>query len=464
MKIKPVIKILFLLVWMLPACSSGPILSPEVQLATPIPILTVDPTSTPVPEATPTSVVSTLDILPEDLEDVSIEFWHPWNFERRAALQVLIDKFNHENPWEIIVSAQSHGSVLGQDIRDGIPSGVLPNLTVGYRSQLGAWERRGDRIIDLNIYIDDPVWGYPPEEQADFPPSFWEEDIVDGKRIGMPGYRSAMTLFYNQTWAEQLGFSAQPESPAEFKAQACAAAASNDGTAGWLASLDSTTALSWLYAFGSDVAVGDGYHISAPQSEDTLGFLKDLFVDGCAEFPETPYAHQAFAARQGLFLSSSLAGLPAQIAAFQEAGNLDDWLVLPFPAVDGDPILVTYGLSYVIFQGSPEEQLASWLFVRWMNQPAQQIEWLLTDYSFATRASTIKSMDDFIDDVPQWGQAQDLIVYGRSEPSLASWFAARWAVQDAFDNLLWSSFSREQIPDLLAELDALLAEIHAQNW
>ncbi|MEN8174052.1 MAG: hypothetical protein ABFS03_14370, partial [Chloroflexota bacterium] len=61
-------------------------------------------------------------------------------------------------------------------------------------------------------------------------------------------------------------------------------------------------------------------------------------------------------------------------------------------------------------------------------------------------------------------QAQALVVYGRSEPSFASWSAARWAVEDAFENLLWASFPPEQIPDLLAELDALLADIHAQNW
>ncbi|MEN8171863.1 MAG: extracellular solute-binding protein, partial [Chloroflexota bacterium] len=435
MKIKPVIIISFLLVWMLTACSSDPVPVPELPSSA-TPEMIIVPTSTPTPEPTPTTAVSQLDIAPADLKNVKIEFWHPWNFERRAALLALIEEFNHQNLWGITVSEQSHGSDLGHIIRDGILSNVLPNLTVGYSSQLNTWERRGDRIVDLNTYVNDPEWGFSLEEQADFLPAFMGDDLVDGKRIGFPANRSAMTLFYNQSWAEDLGFSEPPSTPEDFEEQACATAQHSDHATGWLASLDSTSALGWLYAFGSQVVTEDGYHLSPHQNEETLAFIKDLFADGCAAFPETGSAHQAFAARQGLFLSSSLAGLPAQTAAFQEAGVRDVWLVLPFPAVDGDPVLVTYGLSYVLFKGSPEEQLAAWLFIRWMNQPAQQSEWLMTDSSFSTRASTIQSMDNFINEIPAWGQAQALVVYGRSEPSFASWSAARWAVEDAFENLL----------------------------
>ena len=138
--------------------------------------------------------------------------------------------------------------------------------------------------------------------------------------------------------------------------------------------------------------------------------------------------------------------------------------MIPFPTVGAQQVLTTFGLSYVIFQGTPVEQLASWLFIRWINQPPQQTVWLTATGSISTRASTLELMSTLMHDLPQWGQAQKLIVYSRSEPTHSSWHVARWAVQDAFDQLLRTNFSREQIPELLQELDALLAEIHAQYY
>jgi multiple sugar transport system substrate-binding protein len=465
MKTKPFIKILFLVVWLLAACSSDPVISPEVQSATSTPLQTVAPTSTSIPEATPTRAVSTLDISAEDLGGTELEFWHPWSAENESAVIALARQFNTENPWGITIKVHGYGSDLGRSISDGIPSNVLPSLTVGYSSQVRDWERRGDRIVDINLYIYDPVWGLSPEEQADFYTVFWDQDLADGKRIGLPAYRSAMTLFYNQSWAAELGFKAPPTTPAEFREQVCASDVGSSAAAvGWLASLDSTTALSWLYAFGSDVVIDDGYQFATTQSEDALGFIEDLFSSGCAWRPETPNIYQAFAQRQALFLSSSLTGLGAQTTAFYEAGNSDDWIVIPFPTVGGHQVLTTFGLSYVIFQGTPVEQLASWLFIRWINQPPQQTVWLTATGSISTRASTLELMSTLMHDLPHWDQAQNLIVYSRSEPTHSSWHVARWAVQDAFDQLLRANFSRDQIPELLNELDALLAEIHAQYY
>ncbi|MBE9524063.1 MAG: extracellular solute-binding protein [Chloroflexi bacterium] len=462
MRVNLGVKIVLLIFWIITGCTPELVITPDQSTGTPTPGIVL--TDTPVPSTTPTIAVSTLDITAEDLADTALEFWHPWGFENESALLTLTEQFNAENPWEISITALGRGNDLSWRIREGIPSNVLPNLTVGDSSQIRDWERRGDRIVDINLYLDDPIWGFSPEEGADFYTAFWNDDLADSKRIGLPAYRSAMILFYNQSWAKELGFSSPPTTPAEFREQVCAPiGVSSDHAAGWLASLDSTTALSWLYAFGGSIVMDGGYNLAAPQGEDTFVFLEDLFSNGCAWRPDPLDIYQEFAARQGLFLSSSLAGLGAQAAAFQEAGNTDNWVVIPFPSVDGQPVLTTYGLSYVIFQGTPAEQLASWLFIRWMNQPQQQAVWLTTTSSLSTRGSTMELMDNFILDLPQWGQAQDLILYSHSEPTLSSWFVARWAFQDAFNQLLGPNFSPEQIPDLLHELDALLDDIHAQN-
>ena len=466
MRVNLVVKFVLIACWILSACTpqldSTPIIitatsSTEIERTnTPIP--------TPTPTIIPTQVVSTIDVTLEQLADTEVEFWHPWIFETESALLSLVEQFNKENSWGISVSAQSYSGDLGWSIQDGIPSNELPNLTVGYSSQIRDWDRRGDRIVDLNSYIDDPIWGLSPAEQADFYAVFWKDDLAGAKRLGLPVYRSAMMLFYNQSWAQELGFAAPPTTPAEFREQVCAPVADNpDQTAGWLTNLDSTTALNLLYAFGSEVVVDDVYHFATRQSEDAIVFIDDLIANACAWRPESPDIYQAFAARQGLIISSSLTELQAQVSAFSDVGNIDQWVVVPFPPINGQPVLTTYGLSQVIFQGTPAEQLASWLFIRWMNQPQQQSVWLSTTGSFSTRASTLQLMSDFSQDLPQWGQAQEMIAYSRSEPSFRSWYIARWAVQDAFNQLLQPDFLAGQIPDLLQELDAVLSEINSRN-
>jgi len=127
--------------------------------------------------------------------------------------------------------------------------------------------------VDLNPYANDPIWGFSRQEQADFYPAFWEHDLSDGKRLGVPAQRSGQLLLYNTTWARQLGFDAPPPHPKQFKEQACTAAqanladeeAGNDGTGGWMISAEYPVMLSWIYAFG-----GEGCPISAKGTQDRV--------------------------------------------------------------------------------------------------------------------------------------------------------------------------------------------------
>ncbi len=55
--------------------------------------------------------------------------------------------------------------------------------------------------------------------------------------------------------------------------------------------------------------------------------------------------------------------------------DASSWTLLPFPSV-GKPTVFVSGSSYGILQHNPEEDLASWLFIRWLSQPEQQIRLL----------------------------------------------------------------------------------------
>lgn len=471
------ISVLLIFFLLLTACTPETVLTPEptaAEMQTPTvtdapadaPTATSAPADPDAVVASPTGTATTPRVQPEDLRGVSIQFWHTWTRDKEFAILSLVNEFNASNEYGIVVTTFSHGGDLYQDIKSGVNLGVLPNLTVGYNNQIQSWDSYGGIIVDMNEYVDNPDWGLDESEQADFFPAIWEQDVAGGNRLGLPAYRSAMVLLYNQSWAQALGFDSPPATPDEFKEQACAAAAANNnGTGGWIASSDTSTAMSWILAFGSDGIneAGDGYQFDNPEVEAAFTFIKSLFNAGCAWIPESRYPNEEFATRQGLFYTSSIAGLPYQMSAFKDANSADEWTVIPYPSPNGQPVIDVYGPAYTIIQSTPEEHLAAWLFIKWITQPENQAVFIEASGYFPTRSTVIDYLSGYAADNPQWTTAQNLIRYSRVEPGFGSWGVARWAVGDAAEQLSDPGFTREQIPALLKDLNATMAEIHVQN-
>jgi multiple sugar transport system substrate-binding protein len=423
------------------------------QTSTPAPELIPGPTETPIPTEGPAI----------DLQGVTLRFWHTSTQDREYALLSLINEFNASNEYGIIVTAFGHGSELYTDVSEAIPTGDLPNVTVAYNNQLKSWDNYGGVIVDLDDYLFDPEWGFSDAELSDFYPAFWNQDVVAGVRLGLPFYRSAMVLFYNQSWAQELGFDAPPSTPAEFEEQACAAAeANNNGTGGWIVSSDIGTISSWIFAFSGELVKpdGSGYLLDTPETESAFSFLRGLLDAGCAWFPGVQYPNEEFVTRLGLFATSSVAGIPFQQRAFEDEGSRDRWTVIPFPGVDGEPVIDVYGPSYAIFESTPQQQLASWIFIKWISEPQNQARWVEASNYFPSRASTLDYLVEHLAANPQYTAAEALIPYSRYEPSYGSWGVARWAVSDYGEQLFSPEFRGDQIPAMLAELDVTLAEIH----
>jgi ABC-type glycerol-3-phosphate transport system substrate-binding protein len=216
-------------------------------------------------------------------------------------------------------SYQGNYDELSESVRAAQEDGGLPDLVTSYLYQAQAWETEesgpqagqakgrsqgagtpGEVLVELDPYVDDPVWGFSPEEQSDFYPAYWEQDVVDGRRLGIPAQRSAQFLYYNLSWAEELGFDEPPATPEQFRRQACTAAEANqqdddpdnDLTGGWIISTHYATVSAWIHAFGGEIAranasgSGGSYQFDTPEAEESLRFLRDLHDQGCAWLAE----------------------------------------------------------------------------------------------------------------------------------------------------------------------------------
>ncbi|GAB4577903.1 MAG: hypothetical protein Fur0022_06350 [Anaerolineales bacterium] len=452
-----------LLIIALTACTPPPSPPPN----TPTPAAAPPPAILPAPTEsfpTPTGEPDTgLGVEPNQLNGVTVQFWHGFSGAREEVLIEWVEAFNASNGFGITVQLTAQQDVFGA-VQQAIRAAAPPHLTIGFTHQAAAWDQAAfprESLVDLRPYLTDPVYGFTPEEVADFYPAFLQQETVGGRLLGLPAYRSAQVMFYNVSWAQELGFQTPPTTPDEFKQQVCASAqAQGDGTGGWFLSTDTATTLGWVFAFGGEILAGDGrYTFNTPETASAFAFMKDLVDSGCAWPPETEFPNAEFAARQGLFYASSLSGLTFQQRAFADAGNADTWTIIPFPTPDGQPRTFVFGPAYNVLATTAEEQLAAWLFVKWASAPERQVRWTEAGGSFPTRASTITLLNAYVAGVPQWTRAYDLAPGGKSEPALPSWGTVRWVLGDAAAQLFGFGVTADQIPAILEELERTANEL-----
>jgi ABC-type glycerol-3-phosphate transport system substrate-binding protein len=450
---------------LLSACT--PSTSTDSGTRTPRPGVTEEPSAT----KTPTPAASRLDVQKDALRGVRVKVWHPWFgaqaslFESQAAL------FNTENEWGIIVDAESKNnySELFAQTDTALKNGDEPHIVIAFPEHAVGWV---DKVVDLNAYLQDPVYGLSALEMSDFPSVIWRQDEVDGKRLGVPAQRTARFILYNQSWARELGFDSPPANAVEFERQACAANQAlgkdtdpnNDALGGWLVDPNAITALSWMIAFGGGVQEEDGYRFLAPGNIEAFKYLKVMQERGCAWVASADFSpFERFASRQALFATAGLTDLPDQNRAFSAAGRNDEWTVLTFPGRERDA-LVVYGSSFIVFESDEVTQLASWLFLRWMLSADNQARWVQSTGLFPLRTSTMNLLADYSASHPQWADAVKLLPQAETTPMLASWRLVRVMLEDGFrdmfDTIRHPDLTEGQVPLILRQMEETAADLN----
>jgi multiple sugar transport system substrate-binding protein len=455
---KKIRSVLFIISIVITACgpvaTSRPRPTPEADGKTP------EPTQTPHGE-------SRLGVEEEKLKGLEISVWYPWYGVEASLFETLIEDFNSSNPWRIKVTAESqvNFSYLYETVTASLPTQERPDLVIALPEHALAWD--AERVVaDLTPYVEDPAYGM---DMSDFYPVFLDQDQVGDRRVALPAQRTARFLLWNQSWADDLGFDAAPVTRVDFRQQACQAnramrtdeTPGNDGMGGWIIDTEPMTVFSWLLAFGGGVLEGNDYRFQTPNNIEAFKFLKSLAEDSCAwQMPAgqdgDPMA--AFAARQALFVTAGLEDLPAVSRALAAADNPDDWTVILFPG-QGAGTLAVYGSSYVILKSSPEEQLAAWLFTRWLTDPVQDARRVETTHLFPLRTSTLDLLGDYQAARPQWDAAVELLSQGEIQPQLESWRSVKVMMGDAFTHMFRTNLPSGQVAKILVQMESLARDL-----
>jgi ABC-type glycerol-3-phosphate transport system substrate-binding protein len=436
-------------------------------------------TRTPRPNATenaseantPVPAVSSLNVEKEALRGVQIKVWHPWFGAEASLIEAQIAKFNTENEWGIVVSAESKGnySELFSQTEAALEDSTYPQIVIAFPEHALEWQ---DHVVDLAPYVNDPLYGFNPSEISDFPTVIWDQDEMDSKRFGMPAQRTARFILYNQSWARELGFDSPPATSSEFEEQACAAHKAlgsdedpnNDALGGWLIDTNAMTPLSWMIAFGGGVQEEKGYRFLTPGNIAAFKYVKVLQQKNCAWVASPDLSpSDRFASRQALFATASLEDLPDQARAFSAANHTDEWTVLKFTGDEHDA-LVVYGSSFIMFESDDVTQLASWLFIRWILSAENQARWVQSTGLFPLRDSMMPLLADYSASHAQWAEAVKLLPQGENTPQLASWRLVRTMLEDGFrdmfDTIRHPDLTDGQVPLILRRMDETAEDLN----
>jgi ABC-type glycerol-3-phosphate transport system substrate-binding protein len=420
----------------------------------------------------PTNIAVNMDVQPDEIpEGISIKFWHPWSGETANLMAEMADEFNESNEWGITINAEFHSdeTVFIGDMNRVIEEGNSPELIAAPGYYLRSLETSGFVLQDLQKFIDSPNWGLLNDEVESFLPIFWNADVVSGKRIGIPAYESGYFIFFNQTWAKELGFSKLPSDLEGFRDRTCEAGSAylndsdltNNGTGGWVYSYNPLNFYSWLKAFrGSNETVIDNSNsLGSIENIESGTYLYDLFLDNCAWIGRQQQPHEYFANRQAVAYSGKMEDILIQERVNELNKSSDQWSVIPYPSKTDRPVLLVDGDSFAITTQDSEKALAVWVFVRWLLSPENQSRIIEVSGTFPLSDAAMDLLKNYEEMHPNWAEALDYLPLVEMVPDDPIWGLTKEVLTDVSWKLIQFNTKREDIPMIFQDAQNLLSEI-----
>ena len=430
------------------------------------------PTAILTPTISPTMTEVSEDSLPGKISSgITLDFWHPWSGEMANLIEEMVGEFNKTNEWGITVNAEFHSDeiVFIDDMNQVIKEGNPPELIVAPSFYLRFLEEHGFVLQDLVNFIESPVWGFSNDEIASFLPVFWDADISLSKRLGIPAYRSGYLIFYNLTWARELGFSQSPFKLEDFKNQTCKAGSTylndsdlnNNGTGGWVYSYNPYAFYSWLKAFGGG-SKADGNKTNTLGRNENVNsgtYLYDLFLDNCAWIGRQQQPYEYFANRQALAYSGKMEDILTQERVNELNNSSDQYSVLPYPSNSSNPVILVDGDSYAITTNNEEKALAAWAFIRWMLNPENQVRVVEESGTYPLSSTAMEMLNDYKIKHPAWAAALQYLQLAQNAPDDSNWGLTKEVLADISWKLIQYTTKRDDVPVIFMDAQNLLSEL-----
>lgn len=420
----------------------------------------IQPTASPTP-------LPTLEVDIAALEDRHVSVRHAWLGTQAEAFDELVEAFNLENAWGVTVSATSGSGYaqLAQDLAAGV---VTEDLVIAPSYDLLTIKDSAPLAV-LNLYMADPDLGLADRYPAGSPFAEFAPNAQESlPRYTMPLAYEAGVLYYNQAWAEELGFTQVPLTAPDLETQLLAALAVNtsdedwynNGTGGLWLSKSPLSAQSWFAAAGGVFTADQtGLQLDRNRLEGSFSQLKEMFGRDASWIGMENFPYQYFADRYALAYEGTLADIVLQEGYLPVEPDLDQWISLPYPTEDGNGSLALEALSFAIQGDDPQTQLAAWLFGRWLLEPQQQTFLSEIHGLWPAAGNPAEIAPEYAALHPAWASALLPGTHYTLAPERKGWAVERLVFQDAF--LRVYGLDAQYFPSITDLLLQTFAEIQA---
>ena len=396
----------------------------------------------------------------------TVVFWHQWNSDPQlAAIDGLIEEFNSTNEWGITVEGLNQGGYneIREAMNAAIISGELPNLVSGFQNDAISYYV-DDAAIDMNTYFNSEAWGYSEDDLANLNQGIldlYNFADLDGVRLGIPSQISAQVFVVNLTILADLGFDAPPATFEEFQAVACAAAEA-EGTQGYPIKGGASDFESYLAGLGGTIFEDGRYVFTSPEAIAVLENYQKVYNDGCAYIPDSRFGNtDDFAIGLNPMATTSSAGVPFILLGMEGADYSPDWVVTTTPWTEGNRSVQLFAPGIIITPSTPEQELASFLFLKFFTQATSQEAWTTATSYFPMNTETMANLGGFMEENPFFTQGLELLnnpdiaIY--QSPQQLSYGAIRGLIDQAIADV--TSNGRD-VMEVAQELEAEANEIH----
>ena len=387
--------------------------------------------------------------IPDELpEGITVTYWHEWDGAQGEAINIIIDDFNANNEYGITVEQVYQGNTGGlQDqLTTGIVSGELPNLTGAVFVTNAQGYYLDGVLVPLDAYYNHPTWGFTEEEIENLNTELVDINRVPGEPfndqlLAWPIGVSANVLSVNMDMLNELGYDSPPANLEEFREVACAAneltGPNDEDVQGFPIRIDAFDWYSFVVANGGfiyDEEAGE-YNFSNENALEVLQFFQDLYNEGCAYIPDGPFVNTAdFAFGLNPMAVGSSSGVPFINGDIEASGSgIENWINTTVPWSEGNRTLQVYMRSIGMLVATPEEQLATWLFMKHMASTESQVTWTeYTQYQPYTFSGLEGLSEEFLASSPQFGSVRETLLGGETNV----WSVPSLLVQDQVNDVV----------------------------
>ncbi len=415
--------------------------------------------------AAPAPTITPIPALPQPAGSIKITFWYGLTGSLGNVVQQTVNKYNaSQSKYYVEAIQQPDYDATIQKLNTSLAGGQLPNVAQIY--DVGT-----QRMIDTKKIV--PVQDLIDKDKldiiSDIEPAVARYYTIGGKLYSMPFNSSAPVMYFDKNAFKEAGLDPEKkiwtydevyDAAKKLVKKDAAGKISRGGVDftlySWILEQELATQ-SAVFADPNNGREGRANKLvfNNEAGVNWLNFLKKIQDDGLGRSWGTDGGANSttrdtkFVTGETAITFNSIASLRGYISSAASSGGKVDVGVayIPRPTGAKGGVIIGGASLWITNTGTPEQQAASWDFVKWTAQPEIQAFWSAnTGYYPIRKASyNVQEMKDALAKFPQFQTAVDQLRATEASPATAgavfgTFVATRTNIQGAMDQFMTGKF------------------------